>query len=796
MSTSLKVFSHEFLKIYSTRSFFAVLAAILITNLILMYSNTDNGWVVPTSYQKLYADLAPMSEEEKYDYVEALHRKLSIISEFEWNESIPEAKEFEDNEYLGEIYEQYRQGNYLTYTQYLYTELALIEECYEDAQTVKNYAQYLRDIATKAELSEDISIFRSDDTYTQRNAQKTAYDFAPLHRNQLVLTNSKGITTAMNFVVTDIAMILILFILANHLITVEKQKGLFALIRPTRHGKGRLIAAKISVMSFSAVTIGVIFWVGNIVLCCVLYGLPDLNAPIQSISGFVGSVLPISILQYLLLFVFSKTTVYIVLGLFFLWFAQTSRFAVLIYIKVIILFLVSTTAYLLMPAYSALSMLRYINIINFMLTTPIYRYYYNLNIFSFPISMILIFALISVLCILILILVNILCFCRNDVSGMEKLPYFWQIKKTLRANTSILYHELYKILVANKGLMVILLLLGFQMFSFFNRTNAVVGDAYYYKQYMQALEGPDTEEKRALLKMEMDRFAEIDERIQEVNKKFAAGEISIREYEQSLGFYSNEQKTRRAFTMVLDRVQYMNDKKENTVEGLWFVYEKGWEFLTGGADTGARQDIVNALAMVIAMITTYSAVFAGEFSSGMIRIISTCKGGRLEVMKNKIRVCLALTLIFMIITYLPDIVYSMKNFGIDSISSPLASLPDMTAFPLSFPVWLYLTLLLIARFMVMTAVMFVILFVSTVSKDTVKCIVISTASFIIPLLLHMLGIKTVDYFTLNRFLTVNPLLNNGIASQWLNILLISLSLVIPISIILFMYYSLKKRFAE
>jgi hypothetical protein len=120
----------------------------------------------------------------------------------------------------------------------------------------------------------------------------------------------------------------------------------------------------------------------------------------------------------------------------------------------------------------------------------------------------------------------------------------------------------------------------------------------------------------------------------------------------------------------------------------------------------------------------------------------------------------------------------------------------MTSFPFSFPVWLYLTLLLIARFAVMEAVMFIILFVSAVSKDIVKCIVILTAGLIIPLLLHLLGITIVDYFTLNHFLAVNTLLNNGIASHKLNILVILLSLLIPILIVLFMYNSLKKRFAE
>jgi hypothetical protein len=549
-------------------------------------------------------------------------------------------------------------------------------------------------------------------------------------------------------------------------------------------------------MSFSAVIIGIAFWVCNIILCGILYGLPDLSAPIQSVSGFIGSALPLSIWQYLLLFVASKATVYIILGLFFLWFAQTSRFAVLMYIKIIILFLVSAAVYLLTPAYSGLSMLRYVNIIHFILVTPIYKYYYNLNIFSLPVNIILIFALASVACIAILILINTLRFCRNDVAGMEKLPYFQHIIKTRRANGSVLYHELYKILVANKGFIVMLLLLGFQMFSFYNRTNTVVGDAYYYRQYMQALEGPDTEAKRVLLKKEEDRFSEIDERVAEVIERYAAGEISYSEYEQSLDFFSNEQKTRRAFTMVLNRVQYMNDKKENNCEGVWFVYEKGWDFLTGGADTGSWQDMVNALAIAIAIIASCSAVFAGEFSSGMIRIISTCKGGRLETLKNKIRVCLALTFILLIFTYLPDIVYSMKYYGLDSISAPLVSLPNMSAFPSSIPVWLYIAFLLTARFAAMAAVMFIVLFVSAASKDTVKCIIMTTAGVIIPLLLRLLGIKIVDYFSLNHFLATNTLLNNGIASSGLNTLFILHSLIMPVLIILFIHKSLQTRFAE
>jgi len=313
---------------------------------------------------------------------------------------------------------------------------------------------------------------------------------------------------------------------------------------------------------------------------------------------------------------------------------------------------------------------------------------------------------------------------------------------------------------------------------------------------MQVLEGPETEEKQVLLIKEADRFVEIDERIQEVIENYAAGKISHREYEQSLNFYSSEQKTRRAFEMVLDRVQYMDDKKASTGEGLWFVYEKGWDFLTGGVGSGASQDILNALVMAIAMIASYSAVFASEYSSGMIRIINTCKAGRLEAMKRKIRVCLSLTFVFLIIAYLPDIVYSMKYYSLDSIFAPLASLPNMTAFPFAIPVWLYLALLLIARFAVMAAVMFIVLFVSAVSKDTVKCIVITTVIIVVPLIIHLLGIKIVDYFSLNHFLAANTLLNNGIASSGLNITLILFSLIIPVLIILFVYKFLQKRFGE
>ena len=787
----VKVFSHEFLKIYSKRSFLAILAAVLMANLILLYTSQDSELIAPSSYKKLYADLMPMSEEEKVAFVETTYQNLSIIQDFEWFENIPE-----DDKYLEEIYEQYRQGDYLTYTRYLYTELALMKECYEDIQSVKNYAQYLQDIESKAGLSEDVSIFRSEDAYTQRNARKTAHDFVSLRGNQLKLTNSKSITAATNFVATDIAIILILFVLAGYLITTEKQKGLFALIRPTRHGKGRLIFAKISVMSLTTVIISIIFWASNIILCGVLYGFSDFGAPIQSVAGFIGSILPFSILRYLLLFVISKTVVYIILGLFFLWFAQTSRFAVLIYIKIIILFLLSLAVYLLTPAHSGLIMLRYINIIHFMLVTPIYKYYYNLNIFSFPVNMILIFVISSILLIAVLIWVNTLCFCENDVVEMERLPYFRRTRTKKRANVSVLHHELYKTLIANKALIVMILLLGFQVFSLINRTNPVVGDEYYYRQYMRALEGPQTEAKHELLSKEADRFLNIDTQIQTVNEKYAAGEISRLEYEQSLRYYSNEQITRQAFSMVLDRVQYMHDKREETGAEVWFVYEKGWDYLFGGAYTGAWLDMVNALAMVIAMIASYSAVFSNEFSSGMIRVISTCKGGRLETVKKKIRICLAWASVILIVSYLPDILFAWKYCGLHSISSPLASLPNMTAFPIFIPLWLYLAVLVITRFVVMTAVMFIILFVSTISRDTIKCIVILTAGIIVPLFLHLLGLEIVDYFSLNLFLASNMLLNNRIAAPGLNVLFILFSLLLPFLIILFASKSLKKRFAE
>lgn len=134
-----------------------------------------------------------------------------------------------------------------------------------------------------------------------------------------------------------------------------------------------------------------LFWGSNIFVSCIKNGSLPLSVSIQSITSFTTSTLAISTGQYLLLFLVSKICIYSLIGMIFLFIALISKKTIELYFLTILLFGISFTLYLTIPDNSTFTILKYINIIPYLLVNPIYQTYLNLNIIGYPINTITIF---------------------------------------------------------------------------------------------------------------------------------------------------------------------------------------------------------------------------------------------------------------------------------------------------------------------------------------------------------------------------------------------------------------------
>lgn len=119
-----------------------------------------------------------------------------------------------------------------------------------------------------------------------------------------------------------------------------------------------------------------------------VYGLGDLSRPIQSLGGFIGCNLKISVLEYLLLYVIFKFAAVFTIGAVLSLIAVNTKNTVSFYgISAVILAIEGLTFSLIHPL-SKFSIFRYINLISFTRGNDIFCNFKNINFWGYPVPLI------------------------------------------------------------------------------------------------------------------------------------------------------------------------------------------------------------------------------------------------------------------------------------------------------------------------------------------------------------------------------------------------------------------------
>lgn len=187
-------------------------------------------------------------------------------------------------------------------------ELAFITEILAQFDEVSQHGKILETISTNAKRLSGVSIFSGNqgdkESSSSRNILKTEKDFDKMADIFISYEITHGLTIATDFLATDIIAILFMLLLAARLIYDEKEKGAFFLIKSTPRGRLSTISAKIITLAITMLVMTVLLIGSNLLYSGVMFGMPSFNATIQSIPSFIRSTIPISIGEYIIIFLF------------------------------------------------------------------------------------------------------------------------------------------------------------------------------------------------------------------------------------------------------------------------------------------------------------------------------------------------------------------------------------------------------------------------------------------------------------------------------------------------------------
>lgn len=594
----------------------------------------------------------------------------------------------------------------------------------EEKAAYSTYDEFLNSVKENAEQSLSISIFSDSlSDFSKKNIEKTAADFQKMQGTIITSDKNGGVMMMLDFAFSDLCFLLLLISAGLSLIVTEKEKKLFNLIRSTKRGTIHTLSAKLCALFIICLFINAVITAATAGYAYFTYGFGDLSRSIQSVTELIMCYAKLSVREFMLMF-FSVKTV----GLFA---AGTVIFLCCLFAKRAITMLVSvfslaalSFAMTFIPETSKLSFFKYINLYSLLNPYEIFRSYVNLNIFGEPVNVITVFGI-------FLFLISAAAIIAETIYYVKKRPLENSDKKSAgfsfksKVHTNLWYFELKKIMVINKGAVIILLFLLLQIYSVFNQVNFQSTGDYYYKHYMEMLAGPLNEEKEKIILSEKAEINEAEEKLNTLKEQRRKGEISIQEFVSRQEKYSETLEKADMFNKVYEKYLYVKE-----TPGSEFIYDSGYEKLFGISDKDFSAENTILLLSVFSLL--FCCVYSSDYKNHMYRLICAAKYGTDKTRKVKTGVTVGLSVLIFFIAYIPELIYIGRFYGFEGFGSKLINIPSLAYFG-SLPIWFAVLVLYALRLGVLFMLISLISAFSLKTKNNVIAAIISLLVFAVPM---------------------------------------------------------------
>lgn len=730
----------------------SVFALVLINLFLLWYASLPDEYTAPLSAHRTFmAEIRSMTEPEKGDYLKSLKETLDGI-DFVHNVLLARSISGEMGEALTsqmletspgrfEKYQPlYESGEYLHFTDSFYQEKALVDAWYDQWQKVDGYGAYLSSVQENKKILGGIGIFarQEKDSFSSRNILKSARAYEKLSDADIRWMPEKSLTSAMECLWTDLLLLLAAFLFVGSTVFEEKKKQLFYVTRSTRKGISQSVMAKLTALLFHCILTTLLLYGSNLAFFGLSAGFPDLSAPLQSVAGYMESPFSITIGQFLLLSLLTKALALFAVSAVLTALCIPADSVLLPYGTGGALCAASWLLYLFFPAGTRFSALKYCNPAGIMRTDTLYGAYLNFNLAGYPVSRT------AVAWGLILLLsgagvtLSFLLFKRGGALTLK--PPGRGLRLGFRPHAGALRHELYKIMITNKGLWILLAFLLLMGYGQLTEKPRVSVKEQYYQELMFRLEGELEPEKEALVLAENSRFQKAFEEIDRVDQMVSEGwlaesagdEFKSRWYAVT-AFYPSFQRIWAQYQRILE-------------QGGHFVYDTGYLYLMG-AYAGDASFARNLLLLSLCVSFAFGNCMAMEYRNGAWRLLGAAPRGKNRIPLRKALLCGTAAAAMCLILFLCRMAGIASVLPMDGMGFPVQELSCCAGFPLRMPIAVFLLLAALSQAASLILVSWGVLLLSGWRRDYVQTLFFSAVLFALPLMLKLLGFAPAGWFS-------------------------------------------------
>lgn len=805
----LKLLGYEFLKIYKNKLYLITVLILFIVNIgffnLELRNNNQPILQNITVYLEQLNKFSQSPINQAIDYVSNQKMKLDIFQQLENlkgmqasdNQNILKTMLDDITKNNPTAVDEYNKKNYHLLTGNISIDSLIFSKIYSDLLYVKDYQNYIESVTEQGNSILQVSIFNESNSFSSNNIKKTQEDFSKLKTLKLKYGVPDAIQALLNFKLTDMLILGLMFAFCIFLFLYEKERDLFRLIRATIHGKLHLVVVKLLALILNCIVLTIIFYGGIIIIAHNTFGFGDLTRFVQSIPDFRKCILILQIWQFGLLFLSLKALIITVISLLMLSLFIFLKDGIAANVAMIMVFGVSYVCSTYIEINSYINYFKFINLLYFLDISSILLSYQNLNFFNHAVNVFTIFCILTPILFIFLSAICILGYYNNIQWSISFIKQFFDfIRKKLdylNSHTLVSLHELNKLYLLNKVfpiLAILMLLLYYQ-----NSESIFVPDeeATFYKSYIADWSGPLTDKTLNFVNNEEKLFAKINNEIQKINSDFSNNKITFEKYNQEIYYrqtYISKQKSFNLFKMQIQKISPVNQERKIIP---WVVDLYGYNRLFATKDYS--EDLSNMLLAVLILILCVSSIFSYENQKRVRGLLSVCVNGRFKLANIKYVLGISVTLLIALIINGAQFIDIRKSYDLSALSAPIQSVPELAGFPLNINIFQYFLLICIIRFVALLFIMSIIFIISLYSKNIIMVVCVSATIFVSPILLSIIGVNVSFIFPLIQLQSGNMLFlmksSENIFSSYM-IILLTLALIPVFYLFIVNIFSLSK----
>lgn len=702
----MRIIVTELKKLFSSKIFILIIFSVFVLNGYLMFRTANSGDAKSEQYKEVYTVLDEMSD---YDKLKWLDERLT---EFEGQHS------------------------------YNWT---VLSELRNECANIVGYSDYLDSIDAQAKSMTSVSIFANPDTFNYRSIVKTPPAYDNVRDVKLIFDISKGINLAIDNSFTDILCGFIVLYAVLSLMISDREQGMSELLFSLKRGRGYLLISKLLALAITIFSAVILIYGENLLISSGIFGLGNLSRPIQSLDGFIGCNLKISVMQYLMLYILFKFIAIFSIGTVLSLIAVNTKITVSFYGISAIILILEGVFYAVIHPLSIYSIFRYVNIIAFTKTNEIFCNFKNINFFEYPIP--LIPTSMGAMAVIMLGSTALSAYLYAKKRNLEFKKIGFKFK-TFSGNKvhSKLYYTLYKSLILQKGIIVIAVFVavaGFMKETFIKKYDYV--DAYY-QYYTELLEGDITSETDDFIAAEAQRFDELNARAIELMESSDIYSTELHEIQKQLAPSSG--------------LYFLKERYEQikNISNVQIFYDTGYKRAFGAV--GYDDDMKYALAAMLLCNFLISPLIANDNKYRMKSVINSTASGNKSYTKRNIFIATIYGLISALLWIIPYSVAIVQYYGYGGLMGSIRSITDFIDFPLDISVLQYILLIGILRIIAVIGCSLIMLWVSSKCKNITSAVLVNFAIFTLPIIIYLLDAKIMINIGFNAILSTTVIFNN------------------------------------